>query len=518
MLKSHPVAKMYVGCFVSSSCTICVIGLFIVPLTVCMLQASFVAGDRFACSAGNASDECDQDEFMSNQMKFMNVRFYDAKIQYFLLLSQFLYLYMLVKASFMGKILIKDVTLDGRVTDILILGNRIAGIGAGLSVPQGCRILSGRGKVAVPGFVNMHTHSAMTITRGYKEDAVLQEWLQEIWKVEARMDEEAIYWGTKLACLEMLKTGTTTFYDQYWMPDVAVRAVQEMGLRSWHSFVALDLKDEGKSAAIKEGMEAMYEKSLQWGDRCSMSVGVHAPYTVSDSMIRWCSDFARSKGLTMHIHVSETEQENLDSVALNGCSPFMHLENLGVLGPEVIAAHCVWLSTEDMDIMADSGVTAVYNVNSNLKLASGCRFLYNELRDRGVHVCLGTDGCGSSNNLDMREAMKTAALVQKGWRRDPTAMPLQELMQVATLNGARALGLDAGVIAEGKLADIVLVDTDNYAFVPGFDFLSDFVYSANSSCIDTVICNGEIVMEDRIVPGENIVLEQTKRILKKLYI
>ena len=419
----------------------------------------------------------------------------------------------------MANIILKGIALNGEVTDIYISGNRIAKIQKDIlpcGLPE-CRVVDCKGKAAVPGFVNMHTHAAMTLTRGYKEDAVLQEWLQEIWKVETRMDEEAIYWGTKLACLEMLKTGTTTFYDQYWMVESAVKAVEEMGLRSWHSFVALDLKDESKDGAIKEGMAAMYEKSLKWGERCKMSVGVHAPYTVSDSMIQWCSDFARSNGLTVHIHMSETARENRDSVALNGCSPFVHLENLGVLGPEVIAAHCVWLDDKDMDFMAARGVTAVHNINSNLKLSSGSRFLYNELKGRGVRVCLGTDGCGSSNNLDMREAMKTAALLQKGWRGDPTAMPLRELLGLATLNGAQALGLDAGVIEEGRLADIVIVDTDNYAFVPGLDFLSDFVYSANSSCIESVICNGEFVMEGRIVPGETEILENVRRICKKLY-
>ncbi len=447
----------------------------------------------------------------------------------------------------MASILLKGILLNGAVKDILIEGNRISRISDNMDIipdsqvncgitgaggetegavqrkagenlsGEKCKVLDCRGKAAVPGFVNMHTHSAMTLTRGYREDAVLQDWLQDIWAVEARMDEEAIYWGTKLACLEMLKTGTTTFYDQYWMIDSAVRAVQEMGLRSEHAFVALDLKDESKDAAIKDGMEAMYEKSLKWGERCRMSVGVHAPYTVSDSMIKWCSDFARSKGLTVHIHMSETEQENMDSIALNGCSPFEHLERLGVLGPEMIAAHCVWLSEKDMDLMALRGVTAVHNVNSNLKLASGHRFLYNELRDRGVRVCLGTDGCGSSNNLDMREAMKTAALLQKGWRRDPLAMPLDQLLSVATFNGAQALGLDAGIIEEGRLADILIVDTDNYAFAPGLDFLSDLVYSANSSCIESVICNGELVMEGRCVPGEREILDEVKRVSKKLY-
>jgi 5-methylthioadenosine/S-adenosylhomocysteine deaminase len=357
----------------------------------------------------------------------------------------------------------------------------------------------------------------MTLTRGYKEDTSLQEWLQEIWKVEAKMDEEAIYWGTKLACLEMIKTGTTSFYDQYWMIDSAVKAVEEMGIRSWHACVALNLKDESRSQAIKEEIIAAYERSQKWNERCRMSVGVHAPYTVSDELIQWCSSFAREKGLTIHIHMSETEQENIDSQNLNGCSPFEHLERLGVLGPEVIAAHCVWLSENDINIMAKYGVTAVHNINSNLKLASGSRFLYNELRDKGVRVCLGTDGCGSSNNLDMRETMKTAALLQKGWRRDPSAFKLQELMQAATASGAEALGLDAGEVAVGKLADLILVDTDNYAFVPQLDLVSNFVYSANSSCVDTVICNGEIVMENRVVPGEKEILENARRICNKLY-
>lgn len=433
----------------------------------------------------------------------------------------------------MGKILLKGITFNGETKDILIIGNKIAEIsdnitpdnhippqGEGiLTTPDGAgiKVVDCKGKTLIPGFVNMHTHSAMTLTRGYREDARLQDWLQDIWAVEAKMDEEAIYWGTKLACVEMLKTGTTTFYDQYWMIDTAVKAVREMGLRSVHAFVALDMKDEGKDAAIKAGMEEMSRKSLEWGDRCSMSVGVHAPYTVSDSMIKWCSGFARERGLTVHIHVSETQQENSDSIALNGCSPFKHLDNLGVLGPEVIAAHCVWLDGADMDIMANCGVTAVHNVNSNLKLASGSRFLYNELKGRGVNVCLGTDGCGSSNNLDMREAMKTAALLQKGWRRDPQALPLGELLDVATLNGAKALGIEAGAIKEGMLADMIIVDTDNYAFVPGFDFLSDFVYSANSSCIESVICNGEFVMENRVVPGEREIIANVKRVCKKLY-
>lgn len=421
----------------------------------------------------------------------------------------------------MGNILLKGIFVGSETKDILIKGKTIAQIDKCINLSAEemakCNILDCRGKAAIPGFINMHTHSAMTLTRGYKEDTMLQEWLQHIWAVEAKMDEEAIYWGTKLACLEMIKTGTTCFYDQYWMPQTAMEAVKEMGMRSVHSFVALNLKDESKNGAIIGGMEQMYSQSLAWGEMHKMSVGVHAPYTVSDNLIKWCTDFARKNSLTVHIHMSETEQENLDSIKLNGCTPFEHLKNLDALGPETIAAHCVWLSDNDMDIMAKYGVTAVHNVNSNLKLASGSRFKYNELKERGVRVCLGTDGCGSSNNLDMREAMKTAALLQKGWRRDPQALPLNELLEIATSNGADALGLDAGRIEVGKLADIAIIDIDNYAFVPNINFLSNLVYSANSSCIESLICNGELIMEHRIVKGEKEIIENARRVCNKLY-
>ena len=421
----------------------------------------------------------------------------------------------------MGNILLKGILLDTGKKDMLIKGNRIARIEDDIQLSDeekaNCRSLDCRGKGAVPGFVNMHTHSAMTLTRGYMEDTKLQEWLQHIWAVEARMDNEAIYWGTKLACLEMIKTGTTCFYDQYWMPESAVEAVKEMGMRSVHAYVALNLKDAVKDSSIKDGMLKMYEKSRQWGEMHKMSVGVHAPYTVSDNLIKWCVDFARENGLTVHIHMSETEQENLDSIQLNGCTPFEHLNNLGALGPETIAAHCVWLTDRDMEIMAEKGVTAVHNINSNLKLASGSRFRYNELKEKGVRICLGTDGCGSSNNLDMREAMKTAALLQKGWRRDPEALPLNELIEIATANGADAIGIDTGRIEVGKLADIAIIDMNNYAFVPNLNFLSNFIYSANSSCIESLICNGEFIMENRRVHGEDDIIENAKRICGNLY-
>ena len=186
------------------------------------------------------------------------------------------------------------------------------------------------------------------------------------------------------------------------------------------------------------------------------------------------------------------------------------------MGPNVIAAHCVWLSDDDIRILAKYDVKVVHNINSNLKLASGYKFKYKELHKAGVTVCLGTDGTASSNNLDMRESMKTAALMQKAWRQDPSALPLDELLDMATVNGARSLRINAGQIKEGDLADIILVDINNYAFTPNINFLANFVYSANSSCIDTLICNGKVLMQQRVVEGEQEILDNVNKIYNRL--
>ena len=193
-----------------------------------------------------------------------------------------------------------------------------------------------------------------------------------------------------------------------------------------------------------------------------------------------------------------------------------YLDSLGVLGPDVIAAHTLWLSENDIRILGDRGVTCVHNVNSNLKLASGYKFLYNELRDAGANICLGTDGCASSNNLDMLETMKTAAMIQKAWRDDPSAMPLNEIMAMATVNGGRGLGLPVGRIAEGMAADILIVDAMNYNFLSPGSFEANLIYSAHSDCIESVICGGRFVMRNRVVPGEEQIIADARGALSRI--
>jgi 5-methylthioadenosine/S-adenosylhomocysteine deaminase len=290
-----------------------------------------------------------------------------------------------------------------------------------------------------------------------------------------------------------------------------------MGLRGVHAYVVLDRNDPEESERQKIQCQETYEIAKAWGDTSTFTIAIHAIYSVREEMMVWAAEFARERGLKIHIHLSETRKEVEDCMAQHsGMSPVEYLDSLGLLGPDVTAAHTLWLSEKDIEILGKRGVNCVHNVNSNLKLASGYKFLYNELRDAGANICLGTDGSASSNNLDMLETMKTSAMIQKAWRDDPTAMPLPELMNMATANAGKALGMKIGKLEEGYLADILIVNTNNYSFVSPGSFEANFVYSAHSDCIESVICNGRFVMRDRVVPNEDKIISEAKETLKKL--
>ena len=420
----------------------------------------------------------------------------------------------------MGKILLRNIILNNQDSDILIsdvLIAKIAPSGA-LCDEAGCaEVVDCEGKTAVPGFVNMHTHAAMSLMRGVGEDIAFHEWLDRIWRLEEKIDDEYVYHGTKVACLEMIKTGTTTFNDHYWHMPMARKAALEMGLRPILAYVICDRNIPEESERQKAQCLEMYQESLTWPENSELAIAIHAIYSVSEPMILWAVDFARERGLKIHIHLSETEKEIEDCKALhNGMSPVEYLDSLGVLGPDVIAAHTLWLSPDDIEILGKRGVTCVHNINSNLKLSSGYKFLYKELKEAGANICLGTDGCASSNNLDMLETMKTAAMIQKAWRNDPTVMNMEEILAMATENAGKGLGLNIGKLEEGALADILIIDTDNYSFLSPGSFLANLIYSAHSDCVDSVICNGRFVMRNRVIPGEQEILKEARKILKKL--
>lgn len=419
----------------------------------------------------------------------------------------------------MGKILLKNILHKDIPVDVEIAEGLIVRIGAAGTVsPEGeTEILDCTGKAVVPGFVNMHTHAAMSLMRGVGEDIAFHEWLARIWKIEEKIDGEYVYHATKVACLEMIKTGTTTFADHYWHMPMARKAALELGLRPVLAYVVCDRNDPQESERQKRQCLEMYEESLTWPEKSMFTIAVHAIYSVSEPMILWTTEFARSRGIRIHIHLSETEKEVEECRKLHGgMSPVEYLESLGVLGPDVIAAHTLWLSDKDVEILGRHRVTCVHNINSNLKLASGYRFRYNELRDAGANVCLGTDGCASSNNLDMLETMKTSAMVQKAWRNDPSAMPLDDILSMATENAGNGLGLNIGRLEEGAEADLLIIDTENYSFLSPGSFLANLIYSAHSDCVDSVICKGRFVMKNRIVPGEKEILADARRMLDKI--
>ncbi|MBR6931943.1 MAG: amidohydrolase [Bacteroidales bacterium] len=420
-------------------------------------------------------------------------------------------------------ILLKDITLDGRVVDMLIENGKICKIQPGIESGTlqgwgaGVQVMDCRGKAAIPGFINMHTHAAMSLMRGIMEDVPFHTWLANIWKIEEKIDPDFVYWGTKVACLEMIKGGTTTFNDMYFFSDAARQAAEEMGLRPFISYAAIDQYQKEETGRQMDLCRELYEKSLSWKGGAQLVMAFHAVYSVSPELMVWTSDFAREHGLRLHIHLSETEKENRDCMAAHkGLSPTEYLDELGILGPHIIAAHSLWLSGNDIRLLGENHVNCVHNINSNAKLSSGYKFKYNELRDAGANVCLGTDGAGSSNNHDMLETMKTSALFQKAWRDDPAQMPLGELMDMATVNGAKALGIDAGVLREGAVADLSIVDTDNSYFLSPAPFTANLVFSAHSDCFDSVICGGRFIMKNRIVENEETILFYAKEVLKKI--
>ena len=416
-------------------------------------------------------------------------------------------------------LLVKNCLLDNVLSDLYIkdgLFSRIAPAGTLEMCQDGLEVLDAEGKTIMPAFANMHTHSAMTLMRGAGEDMSLMTWLDLIWKMEQHLSPEIIYWGTRLACIEMIKTGTVLFNDQYWMIDQASRAVEESGIRANLTYVLLDGFDKEKAARQRDECMKMHELSKSWSEKVSFGISVHGIYTVLEENVRWAAEYSEKHRLPVHIHLSESHDENSGCMERYGKTPTEAFDSMGLLSDRVLAAHVLHMTDSDMATLGKRGVTAVHNINSNLKLASGFRFPFDELKAAGVRVCLGTDGAASSNNLDMLEASKTMALLQKAWRENPAAMPLDEILYTGSASGYEALGLNGGKIAEGKLADFMLVDTDSYAFVPNINFKANLIYSANSSCIDTVVCGGRIVMKTRVVPGETEVYAECSRLWKEM--
>ncbi|MDD3153523.1 MAG: amidohydrolase [Victivallaceae bacterium] len=398
-------------------------------------------------------------------------------------------------------LLIKNVLCNGEKTDVLIENGVFRRIVPGIDTATD-RVIDGRGKIITPPFYNTHGHAAMTLLRGLSDDMALFDWLNNhIWPAEARMTPEDIYNGTRLAILEMIQSGTVFFNDMYYSPMQCIRAAEEMGVRCCIGLICLDTVPEERKVQFRVEKEKVLSQRQNFSDRIMLSLAPHAIYTVGAKSFEEIAQESSDKDLFIHVHLSETESEVAQCrKEHNGMSPVEYLHRLGVLGPKTLAAHCVWLDEKDMEILRETGTVLSHMPCSNAKLASGC-FKLRETLDRGCRVTLGTDGCASNNNLSMLDEMKFATLLSKLKQMSPTGCSAREVFTMATRNGAEAFGIDAGVIEEGKKADCLLLDGNSPTLFLTSRLTSNLVYAANPECIDTVICDGRVLMENRIVPG-----------------
>ena len=416
-------------------------------------------------------------------------------------------------------ILIKNVLHQDKLTDVLIEGNRIARIATGISAPAGAEVLDGTDKAIIPGFINTHTHASMTLFRGYGDDLPLMTWLEDyIWPVEAQMTAHDVYVGARLACLEMLRSGTTCFLDMYMHPLETAKAVEEMGLRAHLSYTLFDQGNAERAELDRKRSYEYFDRFKEFSDRITFTLGPHAIYTVSGEQLQFCHQFAVEHNVKIHLHLSETKGEIDECVRQHGLTPVRYLDKLGILSEHLVLAHVVWIDDEEMDLLAKYNVSVVHNPASNLKLASGYAFKYEEMKRRGIRIGIGTDGCSSSNNLDMVVAMKLASFLGKGWRFDSTACKADDIFASATSVGADILGIPAGRVEEGALADVCLVDLNTPELVPLNSLTSNLVYATSgSSCVDTVIVDGRILMRDKYVPGQEAIIAEAREVARRLF-
>ena len=387
-----------------------------------------------------------------------------------------------------------------------------------LPISPGDTVVAGEGKLALPGFVNAHTHLPMSLFRGLADDIPLDTWLREhIWPAEKRLTAADVYWGSLLSLAEMIKSGTTQVADMYFHTDSVARAVSEAHMRATISYgiVANKLDKHGKDelAMARETIERWHGAA---NGRIRAALSPHAIYTCGRDVWAAAIDLAHEKNVPLHTHLCETRDEVAWSLTNLGQTPVLALDEIGAFSIPTIAAHCVHVSEEEMAILAQRSVTAVHCPKSNAKLGNGHAPVVSLLR-AGVNVALGTDGAASNNGQDMIEEMRMASLLSKGALEDPTALPAREVAMMATHNGAEALGAGARRISTGEDADIVLVDLSGVDTVPAYEPFSTLVYAAHGCDVTDVIVAGEFLLRDRklfTIDEEQVKYEVNRRLGK----
>ncbi len=402
--------------------------------------------------------------------------------------------------------LLKNVTLlpeygyGSKSVNVLVSDRKIAQITEKLPSEAVDSVVNCDGNLLIPGFYNVHCHAAMTLFRGYGEDLPLQRWLEErIFPAEDRLTSESVQAASQLAIAEMLRNGVVSFSDMYMFEDVTAKAVLESGIKANLSrcIVSFDPNADMKNDfRLKESLELVDQYHGADHDRLKIDLSLHAEYTNVPHACEYVGKIAAERGLLMQLHLSETEREHRECIARHGKTPARFFADLGVFDTPTLAAHCVWVSDDDIAIMAQKGVTAVHNPISNLKLGSGVMPI-RKMLDAGVNVAFGTDGVASNNRLDLLRDYQTAAILHKGISRDPASVTARDLFPLLTQNGAFAQGRrDCGKLEVGACADLVLIDRHAIHNIPCYDEYAMLAYSASASDIKMTMVDGRILYQN----------------------
>ncbi|SNZ02118.1 5-methylthioadenosine/S-adenosylhomocysteine deaminase [Persephonella hydrogeniphila] len=398
----------------------------------------------------------------------------------------------------------KDLT-EYKNADIVIKDGKIVDIGEGKKNEYYGKTIVCRNKIAIPGMINTHTHAAMTLLRGYGSDNPLKVWLEEyIWPAEGKfVSYEFVRDGTEIAVYEMLRTGTTTFVDMYFYENAVADVIKKVGIRGVLSTGILDFPTPGAKTP-DEGIQKTVDFIEEYKNNAFVipAIGPHAPYTCSPDTLKKAYSVAEKYDVVYHIHIAETEFEVKTVKEKYGKTPVEHLDSIGVLSERTLAAHMVYPSENEIDILSEKGVKVAHCPESNLKLASGIAPVPDMIQ-KGVTVGIGTDGTASNDNLDIIGEISTAAKLHKGFKKDPTVLNAKEALLMATRWGAQAIRMEdkIGTIEKGKFADIVLIDIKDPHLNPLYDPYTQIVYSSTGFDVDTVLVGGEIkVLNKEVIP------------------
>lgn len=402
--------------------------------------------------------------------------------------------------------------------DVLIEENIIKKVEKNIDI-NADKIIDVAGNVVMPGFVNAHMHSPMSIFRGYSDDCSLYEWLNEkIFPIEAKLNDEIVYYATMLSCIEMIKSGTTCFNDMYLFTDMVAKAVKDSKIRASLGRTIFEVSDDNDES-IKKAIDIVEKYNNTENGRITSNITAHALYTCNEKAILNCIKLAKKYNVPFHIHLDETKKEHEDIKNKYGVTPLGYLKEKGAFDVPLILAHSVWLDDKDILELRNIKGGIVHNPISNSKLASGIAPI-KKYMDNGILIALGTDGDGSTNTLDMFEEMKLCSYLQKISTLDPTCISARDVVKFATINGAKILNInDIGSIKVGNKADVIIVDMKNEHQIPVHDIFSNLAYSTNGNDVITTIVDGNILMENRKLTfiDENEIYQKCNQIKEKLF-